>query len=44
MPEFDLNDNIEAYLKTKEWTQLIQKWEYCVRKVIENKGKPPKLY
>lgn len=44
MPEFDLNDDVEAYLKTKEWTQLIQKWEYCVRKVIENKGKPPQLY
>ncbi|MCM1316471.1 MAG: hypothetical protein NC244_14005 [Alistipes senegalensis] len=44
MPEFDLSGNLDNYFKSKEWIQIIQKWESCVRKVVENKGKPPLLY
>lgn len=44
MPEFDLNCNLDDYFKSKVWIQLIQKWESYVRKVVENKGKPPMLY
>lgn len=44
MPEFDLNGNIDKYFKSKEWVQVIQKWEGYVRKVVENKGKPLMLY
>ena len=44
MPEFDLTKPTESYLKTKEWDQIIQKWEGYVSQVIEHKGNPPKLY
>lgn len=44
MPEFDLNSNLDEYFKSKEWKQIIQKWESHVRKVVENKGRPPVLY
>ena len=44
MPEFDLNRNVDDYFASAEWVQIIQKWEGYVRKVIENKGKPPQLY
>lgn len=44
MPEFDLDDNVDIYFKSKEWLQIIQKWEGHVRRVVENKGKPPILY
>lgn len=44
MPEFDLSGNLDNYFKSKEWIQIIQKWESCVRKVVENKRKPPLLY
>ena len=27
MPEFDLDSDIDAYFASKEWTQIIQKWE-----------------
>ena len=37
--------NLLNYLvKSKEWIQIIQKWEGYVRKVVDNKGKPPMLY
>ena len=35
-----LNDSV----KSKEWIQIIQKWEGYVRKVVDNKGKPSMLY
>ena len=35
-----LNDSV----KSKEWIQIIQQWEGYVRKVVDNKGKPPMLY
>jgi hypothetical protein len=44
MPEFDLDSDINEYFESKEWVQVIQKWEGYVRKVVENKGKPPLLY
>jgi len=44
MPEFDLTCDLDKYFKSREWIQIIQKWEGHVRKVVENKGKPPKLY
>ena len=44
LPEFDLDVNTNDYLESAEWNQLIGKWEGYVRKVIEEKGKPPKLY
>ena len=44
MPEFDLSDNSGNYFKSQEWNDIMQKWESYVRKVIENKGKPPLLY
>lgn len=44
MPEFDLDGNIDEYFKSKEWIQVIQKWQGYVRKVIENKDKLPMLY
>ena len=44
MPEFDLDSDIDAYFASKEWTQIIQKWEGYVRCVVEKKGQPPILY
>ncbi|MEJ9227724.1 hypothetical protein [Priestia aryabhattai] len=44
LPEFDLDKPIDDYLEDPQWTQLIGKWEGHVRKVVENKGRPPKLF
>lgn len=44
MPEFDLDNDIDEYFKSKEWIQIIQKWEGYVRRVVDRKGKPPMLY
>lgn len=44
LPEFDLDRPIDDYLNDGEWNQLIGKWEGHVRKVVENKGRPPKLF
>lgn len=44
LPEFDLANPIEQYLESSEWQQPIVKWENLVRRVVENKGCPPKLY
>jgi hypothetical protein len=44
LPEFNLENDIEKYLKEDEWNQILGKWEGYVRTVVENKGKPPKLY
>jgi hypothetical protein len=44
MPEFDLSNTNTDYLQSSEWKQIISKWEGYVRQVVENKGKPPKLY
>ncbi|HLP38084.1 hypothetical protein [Lacibacter sp.] len=44
LPEFNLDGDVEKYLKSNEWNQILGKWEGYVRKVVDNKGKPPKLY
>jgi len=44
LPEFDLSSQANNYLETREWQQIIGKWEGLVRRVVENKGYPPKLY
>ncbi|WP_417888225.1 hypothetical protein [Zunongwangia sp.] len=43
LPEFDLSKSV-SYLDNKEWQQIIGKWEGFVRKVVDTKGYPPKLY
>lgn len=44
MLEIDLDNDLNSYFKSKEWVQIIQKWEGYVRKVVESTGKPPMLY
>ena len=44
LPAFDLNKDIQLYLQHPQWTQIIGKFEGQVRKVLDNKGKPPCLY
>ena len=44
LPEFDLKNPANQYLQSCEWQQLIGKWEGFVRRVVENKGCPPRLY
>ncbi|MGR5364360.1 hypothetical protein ACPV54_26150 [Vibrio mediterranei] len=44
MPEFNLSNPSGDYLNSKEFSQLIRKWESQVEQVIENKGNPPSLY
>ena len=44
LPEFELDNNIDQYLEDSEWNQILGKWDGYVRKVVENKGLPPKLY
>jgi hypothetical protein len=44
LPEFDLSGSFDTYLRSEEWKQIIGKWEGYARAVVENKGKPPKLY
>ncbi len=44
MPEFDLAGNPLSYFNNPEWFQLIGIWEGFVRKVVQTKGQPPRLY
>lgn len=44
LPEFDLSKPSSDYFDSEEWKQIIGKWEGYVRKVVENKGCPPKLF
>lgn len=44
MPEFNLDSDLDDYFNSEAWIQIIQKWEGYVRKVVENKGRPPVLY
>jgi hypothetical protein len=44
LPEIDLTDTLYKYLDSDECRQIIGKWEGFVRQVVENKGKPPKLF
>ncbi len=44
MPEFDLNSNIDDYLQSSLWKDVMGRWEGFVRAVVDTKGKPPSLY
>jgi hypothetical protein len=44
LPEFDLSRPVTDYFASEEWKQIIGKWEGYSRTVVDNKGKPPKLY
>ncbi|MCG9750033.1 hypothetical protein L1D54_06050 [Vibrio brasiliensis] len=44
MPEFNLDDSSDTYLNSREFNQLIKKWESQVERVVENRGNPPSLY
>ena len=44
LPEVDLTQNLESYLQSPEWTEPLGQWEGRVRRVIEHKGTPPRLY
>jgi hypothetical protein len=44
LPEFNLDAEVDKYLLSNEWGQILGKWEGYVRKVVDNKGKPPRLY
>jgi hypothetical protein len=43
-PEFSLDADVDKYLNSNEWNQILGKWDGYVRKVVDNKGRPPKLY
>lgn len=44
MPEFDVDQPLDAYFASGEWNGIIGKWEGYVRAVVEKKGNPPQLY
>ncbi len=44
MPEFDLSQSVTDYFKSKEFLQMLGRWEGYVRKVVEKKGNPPRLF
>ena len=44
MPTFDLSCDLDEYFKSIEWSQIIQSWEDCVRRVSYYKGLSPSLY
>ena len=44
MPEFDLSKNIDDYINSALWKDIMGRWEGFVRAVVETKGKPPSLY
>lgn len=44
MPEIDSSASLDDYFGSPQWAQPIGQWEGRVRRVIEQKGKPPSLY
>ena len=44
MPVFDVHGSLDQYFGSPEWEDLIRKWEYQVRSVVEKKGNPPQLF
>lgn len=44
MPEFDLEQDSDAYFRSGEWQGIMGRWEGFVRAVVEHKGTPPRLY
>jgi hypothetical protein len=43
MPEFE-SDKAEAYFASLEWRGVIARWDGYVRSVVDNKGRPPRLF
>lgn len=44
LPEFDLDNPIDAYLDSAEFRQLFEQWAHQVQSVVATKGQPPVLY
>jgi len=44
LPEFDLEGGSTTYLESPECRQLVSTWEAQVRRVVDGKGRPPRLY
>jgi hypothetical protein len=44
MPEFDLEQPLDAYFASPEWNGIIGKWEFNVRSVVDKKSAPPRLF
>jgi len=44
LSEFDCEKLPMDYLNSTEWKQVLCEWEGYVRRVVENKSCPPKLY
>ena len=44
MPEFDLEQPLDAYFASPEWNGIIGKWEFYVRSVVDKKSAPPRLF
>jgi hypothetical protein len=44
MPEFDVDQSVDAYFSSPEWNGIIGKWEGYVRAVVDKKGAPPRLF
>jgi hypothetical protein len=44
MPEFDLEQPLDAYFTSPEWNGIIGKWEFNVRSVVEKKSAAPRLF
>jgi hypothetical protein len=44
MPEFDLEQSLDDYFGSGEWQGIMGRWEGFVRAVVENKGRPPRLF
>lgn len=44
MPEFDLTEGWETYLRSQEWVQIFKRWEHQVRSVRDKKGMPPTIF
>ncbi len=44
MPEFNVDNDLDAYFAGAAWAHVIAKWEGYVRAVVETKGNPPRMY
>lgn len=44
LPEFDLDNRTQDYLKEPEWKEIINEWGGWVRAVRRAKGYPPRAY
>lgn len=44
VPEFDLTNSLSEYFESREFHDVLVRWEGYVRAVSERKGNPPKMY